>query len=387
MTEHGSPDFERRLERRLVRYAAIDVAPVDADAIAARAVRRRTSGSATWVLLAAALLGALLLGTWLVSGGAPSRPELEGVVPTSAAPSATSLAAPPATADLRATWTAQAGPIAALGSSSGPIRFTVNTDGTHAAVSNLAPGATYASTIEQDGTRLRLLLDRDGGGCTAGAVGVYDVQPSIDGATLTLTPVDDDCATRAEALGRRWVRSLVGATSVGAGIVDAFDPFFEVALPDNPYEARTLDDYVEIASPDGTSLQAWKNPQGFTDPCSQAERYPYAPGADALVAYFRQNPAFTVAEATELQVDGHRAIHLVVEGKAGFGPCPGDELLTFTPRACDCHWISGPGVRESFYVVEVGNDTIAMEISPVGSTADEKPVVDSIRVPVTLPSR
>ena len=98
----------------------------------------------------------------------------------------------------------------------------------------------------------------------------------------------------------------------------------------------------------------WKNPQGFTDPCSQAERYPYTAGADALVAYFRQNPGFNVIEATPLQIDGHHAVHLVTEAKTDYAGCPGQELLLFTPKSCDCHWIAGPGFRDSYYVVDVG---------------------------------
>ena len=130
----------------------------------------------------------------------------------------------------------------------------------------------------------------------------------------------------------------------------------------------------------------WKNPQGFADPCAQPERYPYTPGADALVAYFRQNPAFDVIEATPLEIDGHHAIHLVTQAKADYAPCPGQELLLFTSKACDCHWIAGPSFRDSFYLVDVGEDTLALEWNPVDPTADEA-IMRTLRIPAKLPGQ
>ena len=360
-----------------------------------------TAGPARSAVLVAgiAALTIAMLGLVVVAGGGrPGPDDVPPVIvtpapsaPASAPPSAGPGDAPPAVdATLRGRWMATVGQLPALGNGSGPISFTIGATGLDAAVANLAPGATFAGAIEAvDGDQVRLVLAADGGGCAAGDEGTYRWSLSDDGSLLTLLPVAEGCETRPAVLGRTWVRSLTAPASRGSGLVDAFDPWFTIALPDKAYEPRQLDDFVEIASPDGTSLMAWKNPQGFADPCSQANRYPWAPGADALVAYFRQNPAFTVLEATGLQIDGHRAIHLVVEGSTGPDAvgCPGGELLLFTPKGCDCHFVSGPGVRESFYLVEVDGDTIALEISPVGTTASEQPVIESIRIPAVLPSR
>jgi hypothetical protein len=346
-----------------------------------------------------AVLTVAMLGLALAAGGALRGPDDVPPAIVTPAPSASASAPPSAgpsevppavDATLRGRWMAAVGQIPALGNGPGPISFTIGAAGLDAAVANLAPGATFAGTIEAvDGDQVRLVLAADGGGCAAGDEGTYRWSLSDDGALLTLQSVSEGCSTRGDVLGRTWVRSLTAPASRGSGLVDAFDPWFTIALPDRAYEPRQLDDFVEIASPDGTSLMAWKNPQGFADPCSQASRYPWAPGADALVAYFRQNPAFTVLEATGLQIDGHRAIHLVIEGTTGPDAvsCPGDELLLFTPKGCDCHFVSGPGVRESFYLVEVDGDTIALEISPVGTTESERPVIGSIRIPAVLPSQ
>ncbi len=241
--------------------------------------------------------------------------------------------------------------------------------------------------LESTPDQFRIALDRDSRSCAAGSEGTYASTLSSDGAQLLLTAVSDDCRDRTIALARTWSRSLIGSTTNGVGVVDAFDPPFSIVLPDGTYDARTLTDYVEIGSTTDVGLIAWKNPQGFTDPCSQAERYPYTPGADALVAYFRQNPGFDVIEATPLQIDGHRAIHLVTEAKAHYAGCPGQELLLFTPKDCTCHWIAGPGGRDSYYVVEVGEDTIVFELSPVDPATDESPITKSLQIPARLPGQ
>ena len=79
-------------------------------------------------------------------------------------------------------------------------------------------------------------------------------------------------------------------------------------------------------------------------------------------------------------------MHVVIEGKKDYAPFPGQDLMTWTPKALDGHWILSPGDRDSVYLIDVGVDTVMLEISPIGSTASEKPIVDSIRIPVSLPT-
>jgi hypothetical protein len=156
-------------------------------------------------------------------------------------------------------------------------------------------------------------------------------------------------------------------------------------MPDDVYEGRVLTDFAEVAGADH-SIAAWKNPQGFASACSQAERYPYTPGADAFVAYLTQNDAFTIIENTPMTIDGHHAVHVVIEGTKDYAPCPAQDLMIWTPKDLDGHWILSPGDRDSVYVIDVGSDTVMIEILPVGTTAVDKPIVDSIRIPVSLPT-
>jgi hypothetical protein len=408
-------DLDRQLATWMEAEAAAPAPPDLVGHVAAATSRRRprpawlarlrqaraTSGPARSTALVAglAVIALAMLGLAVAAGGNRTSPDVVPPAVATPAASAVPVESPgPAASDapaavdpsLRGRWMTAVEQLPALGNGAGPISFTVGAPGLDAAVANLAPGATFAGTIGAVADdQVRLVLAAEGAGCAAGDEGTYRWSLNGDGSLLTLQPVTEACATRATVLGRTWIRSLTAPASRGSGLVDAFDPWFTIGLPDKAYEPRQLDDFVEIASPDGTSLMAWKNPQGFTDPCSQADRYPWAPGADALVAYFRQNPAFTVLEAAELQIDGHRAIHLVIGGRTGAdaATCPNGELLLFTPKGCDCYFISGPGVRESFYLVEVDGDTIALELSPVGTTASEQPVIESIRVPAALPSQ
>jgi len=229
------------------------------------------------------------------------------------------------------------------------------------------------------------VLTRDSGGCSPGDRGVYRWALSDDLAELTLTAVSESCSKRAVVFGRIWARSLAGPTTVGAGVVDVLDPDFAITLPDDTYATRSLDDFVEIASSEGVALLVFKNPQPFVDACSTAEeRIPYQPGADAFIEAFRANDAFEVGEAEELTIGGHRAVHLVIGGKANYARCPGQDLYLYTPRLCQCHFVVGQGAADSSYLVEVGEDTFLFVVSPIDSP-NEREIIESLRIPFDLP--
>ena len=185
-----------------------------------------------------------------------------------------------------------------------------------------------------------------------------------------------------------WLRSLTAATTIGAGVIDTMDPAFSVVLPDDTYEARALDDFIEIGGTSGNSLMVFKNPQPFVDACStEEERVPYQPGAAAFVEAFRNNDAFEVSGATPITVDGHPGLHVTIGGKANYARCPGQALYEYTPRDCLCHFVVDQGAADSMYLVEVGPDTFMFIISPLGSVESEQPIIDSIRIPVDLPTQ
>ena len=78
---------------------------------------------------------------------------------------------------------------------------------------------------------------------------------------------------------------------------------------------------------------SFKDPQGFLDPCDRSRgRYDIAPGADAVVAYFRQLAGFTVDSTEELTVDGLRAVKLVVHANDD-ASCPDGRLWEWQPKA------------------------------------------------------
>ena len=338
----------------------------------------------------AAALGIAVIGGAIFLAGSRNTTPTPAPLPSAAPSSAVDASAPAQTGvddALRSRWVAFDPGSDVLGTGSGPIDLTMTASGRDLSVGNLGAAGSFASTVlEATEDQIRIALVRDSRSCVAGTEGTYRWALSGDGAQLSLTAVSDDCTDRPIALARTWSRSLVGSTTNGAGVVDAFEPMFEIVLPDGAYDVRTLTDFVEVAKADGAGLTAWKNPQGFANPCAQPERYPYKPGADALVAYFRQNPGFNVIEATPLEIDGHHAVHLVTEAKPDYAPCPNQELLLFTPKACDCHWIAGPGFRDSFYVVDVGEDTVVFELNPVDPAA-ESPITKTLRIPARLPGQ
>lgn len=321
-----------------------------------------------------------------------TRPAPDVATPPTASPSTSvapsQQAGAPLDDELRATWLAVTNGNSVLGSGSGPVSLSVSLIGTGIDATNFGPGHGYASAAEQIAPdQIRVVLGQVGSACSVGAVGVYRWTLSSDRSELTLTTVSEDCSNRGIVFARRWARSLGHATTAGAGVIDSMEPNFKITLPDDSYQARTLDDFIEIGGSSGFSLMAFKNPQPFVDACSTDEkRVPYTPGAAAFIAAFRANEAFEVSAANLLKIDGHDAVHVTIGGKANYARCPGQELYEYTPKACGCHFIVGQGDADSMYLVDVGGDTFMFIVSPFGS-ASELDAINSIRIPFTLPTQ
>ena len=349
--------------------------------------RRRSPMHRLVLVATAAMLGVALVGGALFLAG--SRPS------DSSEPTPSPLESPPPAIEgggapdaLRADWIATSNGHPMLGNAPGIVGMSVGPSGADISSSSFGAGHGYASTIQRlGGDELELTLVGEGDDCAAGDRGTYRWSLSEDRAELTLSVLNEDCMKRGIVFGRAWARSLAGATSVGTGVVDTMDPDFKITLPDDAYETRTLTDFVEIGSPDGVSLMAFKNPQPFVDACStDEERVPYTPGAAAFIEAFRNNDAFNVGPETTLTIDGHPAINVVVEGKADYARCPGQPLYEYTPQACQCHFIVGQGDADSMYLVDVDGDTFLFIISPINSP-NEREIIDSIRIPFDLPGQ
>jgi hypothetical protein len=350
------------------------------------------------LVLVAALVALLGLAVALATAGSrPPRPL--GVVVASASPAVPSEPASPAIgtlpAPMLATWVADTGPMPSLGSTSDRSRLVFASSGGSVWLDRDDGGVAMRSTIIQPRTNgeLRIVLQKAAGGCPAGAEGFYRWSLSPDDLDLTLATIDDPCLTRREAYARTWTRSLTGQSTGGTGVVDAFEPAFQVTLPDGTWEATSYVDAVEIGRPDPPLvLYAFKDPQGFTEPCAQdgGRRRPVAPGVDAFASYLHSIPGFEVS-ATEMTVDGHRALHLgVVQG--GPAMCTGERVVEWQAKAetGTLNWILGRGDPDSLYVVELPTATILLQVigaTPTsGPTADEQAILTSVRFLEALPA-
>jgi hypothetical protein len=328
-----------------------------------------------WALLIAAI------GAYALIAGAQQPQQTTPPTSPTAQTAGGALADP-----LRAEWLSWTTEDPILENGAGPVSLTIGPSGVDVIAANFGPGLEYPSTtMAVAGDELEVVLTRDGRDCRAGDRGTYRWLLSADRSQLTLTSITDSCPKRMIVLERTWARSLTGPTTVGSGIVDVLDPDFAVTLPDDTYATRTLDDFVEIASQSGVALMVYKNPQPFVDACStDEERVPYEPGADAFVAAFRANDAFDVSPTEELTVGGNRTLHVNIGGKANYARCPGEALYLYTPRECLCHFVVGQGDTDSTYLVEVGEDTFMLIVSPIGSPS-ERAIIDSLRIPFELP--
>jgi hypothetical protein len=414
--------FELRLEQAARHYADEAIRPIDAVAIADAAMRgsarpragrspvelwSRARGILTAIAtLVVAIAGIAFLVRYYGNVGEPSPSPSASPSPT-ASPSSTQAAVPPGgpTNGQSATWLADQPANLSFGMPSGPARMSLTissgdlsiavdvTSGVSGALrssfvgfgtgdmrftTNDAPPAT--ETVAVDGNALAA--------CAVGDVGEYHASTSADGMVLTLSPVSEDCPARGAVFARSWSRSLGVPGGGGTGIVDGFDPVFSVQLPAGSYVVdRSLDaltihqDFPEL------QLVTIKDPQGFVDPCDMSKgRYAIAPGADPIVAYFRQLAGFTVDSTEELTVDGLRAVKLVVHANDD-ASCPDGRLWEYQPKegTGGPAWFVEPGVTDSLYLVEHPKGTLLFEVLPAPNLLEQQ-VVDTIHFLDALPT-
>jgi hypothetical protein len=416
--------FELRLARAARALADEAIRPVDAAAIAESAMRavggtdalapRSVSRRGPWLVLAAAALATVVAvsASLLLSRVPPvplATPSPSANASTSSGPAASPSPTPPPVGiperpSLRGTWIADTptgltfdgtrprGRIAlnidepmvtvdVVDAATGLFQSTLGTvsDGEVRLTSD-SSGLTSPRAVTLDGTTLAT--------CAAGDEGRYRTASTREGLLLTLTLVDDPCPARAAVLARTWTRSNSVPNGGGIGVVDGFDPLFAVEMPEGHYtvdrdvDSRTLHQGL----PEFQFISA-KNPQGFRDPCDRSNgRYEIAPGADPVVAYFRQLAGFTVDSTAEVTVDGHRAIRLVVHADAD-AKCPNDQLWEWQPKAVtgDFGWFLGPGITDSLFIVEHPKGTLLFEVLPAPNPIEDQ-VIGSIHFLDELPT-
>ena len=126
---------------------------------------------------------------------------------------------------------------------------------------------------------------------------------------------------------------------------------------------------------------AYKDPDGFTDPCDIDSRVDLDPGADAFVRHFRETPGFTVVSTSALTVGGYPAVQVTLDGDAGYA-CDDGYLYELVPsdQPPQAGFYLGPGDRDVLDIVDVGSATLAFSITPF-----DAPAADAIISSITFP--
>ena len=276
---------------------------------------------------------------------------------------------------------------------SDPFVFEIDTVGTQAYLPNDGGRERLLATVAAAGPDELRFVTRPGvveavavdgvqlGACAAGDEGTYRVARSRDGLLLTLTVVADVCPSGQAVFARTWTRYLGRPNSGGLGVLDAFDPRFAVTLPKGSYVPDRAPGTIDIhqAAPE-FEFVAWKDPQGFNDPCDPlgSGRRPINDAAD-FVAYFRHLPGFTVDAVADAQIDGHPATHLSLHANPD-ASCPAGWLVEFQPAAITGgpYWYLRPGDSDSLFLVDLAGTTLMFEVLP-GPEPYESQVIASIR--------
>jgi hypothetical protein len=409
--------FEARLERAARRYADEALRPIDAVAIATGAMRTRSldkgaRSSSRWSRAGAAI-AALVVAiagiSFLVlqlSSNVGQPPQSPSPTPTETPIATAAPSAAPGPVGNGGTWLADKPDNLSFGSPSGPatMAFTLATPGLVVAIDvTSGPSGLLRSGLGSDsvgnlvfttiaalpGTQQVTLDGTPLAACVEGDEGHYESSGSAGGMLLTLTAVSEECPSRLSVFARTWSRSLgVPGGGGGAGVVDAFEPPFTVDLPTGNYLVDRSADAMTIHQ-DLPEFQfmSFKDPQGFLDPCDRSKgRYDIAPGADSLVAYFRQLAGFTVDSTEELTVDGLRAVKLVVHANDD-ASCPDGRLWEWQPKAetSDRAWFVEPGVTDSLYIVEHPKGTLMFEVLPAPNALEQQ-VIGTIQFLDALPT-
>lgn len=378
--------FETKLASRLGSYASVEPTPVNARMIAhaAMAAKRRVGISGAIasirgpvrIVVVAALLGALLVTTWLV--GARLRSPSLVVAPT---PSG---GLPALAAELRSDWLADVVGFGELGLPSARQRLVVADDGASIHLLTDSGVHLFGSRVTDAGSlEFRISTVDAGLGCVVSDAGTYRATMAVDGATVVVEAVADDCPNRAVLLARTWWRSFDRRSDGGRGLVAGFEPAFLLTLPEGRFVGRDYTDAAEVVDAGADiAFFAAKDPWGLSEPCSVSggNPLPLSPGADPFVAYIRTLPGFTVS-TTELVIDTHRAVHLSITTSAGID-CPGGVVIEWIAKADapgGVTWHLGPGDPDSMYIVETTAATYLFQyLGPSVTTADEVNVLTTI---------
>jgi hypothetical protein len=247
--------------------------------------------------------------------------------------------------------------------------------------------------------------------CARGDVGLYRWSIPADG-WLTLELVQDEhpvlaapeittqeaCSDRGSILPGTWQRTTSRGGDGGPTVIAAFEPFITVTLPPGSYsgDGNSFPDTTAMFRSDGRfAFSAWKDPDGFADPCDIATgRTDLDPGIDPFIEYLTTRPGLAVT-TQESMVDGRRAVVATIATDGVAAPCWDDgRILLWTPHASRVidEYSMPIGETETVLVTEVNGATFLIEALDVDTSSDpvtvsiNQEVVDSIRFLDTLPT-
>lgn len=225
-------------------------------------------------------------------------------------------------------------------------------------------------------------------GCAPGDLGRYNWSRSADGMFLTLGVIDDTCTNRSDAIFRVWVHSLSAVTDGGTGVFP-IDGWLQATLPSMRWGLDDLGLHTIDATDPAISFAVIKDPFGYDQPCGTAGRTivagASAGGAAAVTAYadyLKSRPGFD-ATATDTQVDGRNAVHVVLTPKASFDCPSGTYKLFHDGQERDL----ALGQPHSIWLVDVAGHTEIVTYEGAGVAAtDEQAVISSLKFLDALPT-
>jgi hypothetical protein len=401
--------FERELASAFERYLVAAPTAVDAVVLAQHVARRpigRRRVDWSWArrgLLSPVGVVALLVITLAAAAAFGALPQLVPVQPSPSptptilpataeatapgpapTPSATVPAGPLLSSALRSTWVASAGSPPSPSGTRSLVRLVASPSGDRLSIFEAGVERFASRAANEVTTELDLISTATAGGCQVGDSGRYAVAfgsdgtiPGGDGTFLVLDAIEDHCAARASALGRRWVHAIDADSNGGRGIATSFQPMFLITLPQAASSMGTTPgpDALLLDQPD-RSLTVARNPLGYVVPsCGLGEeRRPIEPTIAAWTDYLRTFPGFTV-ETAPLQVDGHPAVILTIP-TTQTAECPSHLVkLWFTADGTNFGWHVQQGDTDVLGLVEVDGSVFLFQWYPFAGTRDRAQAV------------
>jgi hypothetical protein len=331
-----------------------------------------------------------------------TSPPQTSATPSTSASEPTAPASPSASRQERAVpvpervwgdWLADVGDtLSDLGIKEPSIQLSFNWDGGRTAWVQLNSSGNWvaqSTSIPAADREIRLRADAQSVGCDAGDEGRYSWNRSDDGLFLTIRSVEDDCALRAAALERTWVRSLGAVNDGGPGVARLGSLLLHATFPSMRFAMGASEIHTFEPGDPEIVLVLVENPVGFAAPCDAEDRtaLPLSPGRQGLADYVGSLPGFR-GEVRSVPLDGRPAIHVdgVIEDSLD---CAAGEVRVIRPPDPQSEeaWSVAPGTVVSLWIVDIDDKTFLLWYTGAGvGPREEQAFIDSVRIVEALPT-